>query len=156
MAPDLSEILKHASPDTLALNQGIMDSGTIKPQNIRPGRRKYGNTITEVDGRKFDSKAEARHYQLLKRLEGWGDISELECQPKFTLQPAFRDPDGVLVRAITYSADFQYRDNRDGKVHIVDVKSKPTAKSTTFINKWKLLRYQYRQYKDVVLELVVT
>lgn len=156
MAHDLSEILKHASPDTLALNRDIMDSGTIKPQKQRPSRRKYGNTITEVDGRKFDSKAEARHYASLLSLENIEAISNLECQPKFVLLPTFKDNSGATVRSITYSADFRYFDNGDGKIHVVDVKSKPTAKSRTFINSWKMLRYQYRNDNTIVFEIVVT
>jgi hypothetical protein len=73
---------------------------------------KYGNKETIVDGIKFDSKREASRYQELKLLEKGKQIVGLELQPKYTLQLAFTDYDGVKHQAITYIADFTYFDKK--------------------------------------------
>lgn len=72
--------------------------------------------------RGFDSSAEAARYDELCLLERAGQISELKCQPKWVLQPSFRGPDGKVVRAITYAADFSYLDT-DGRLVVEDVKA---------------------------------
>ncbi|MGQ0519462.1 DUF1064 domain-containing protein, partial [Bacillus sp. D-CC] len=49
-----------------------------------------------------------------------GEITSLELQPRFTLQPAFTKNDKKF-KAITYSADFMvYLPN--GDVEVVDIK----------------------------------
>ena len=50
---------------------------------IRPP--KYHNTPTEIDGIRFDSKAEAQRYLELKALEASGKISWFSRQPSFLL-----------------------------------------------------------------------
>ncbi|HUX16759.1 MAG TPA: DUF1064 domain-containing protein [Phycisphaerae bacterium] len=62
-------------------------------QVARPKRRKYGNEPVYVDGRRFDSKAEARRYEELLRLKAAGEILW------FCLQPTFRLPGGIEYRA---------------------------------------------------------
>ena len=51
---------------------------------------KKGNKYKKVEfaGIKFDSKRERDRYMVLKDAERRGVISELKCQPKFTLIPA--------------------------------------------------------------------
>ena len=94
-------------------------------------RTKYGNVVTEVDGRKFDSKAEAEHYAELKLLQRSGRITELVCQPEFPITV-----NGITVAK--YIADFEYRD-QDGNRIIVDVKSAATAKNPCYRLKRKLV-----------------
>lgn len=69
---------------------------------------KYKNIKVMVDGIKFDSKAEARRYAELKLMEDTGHIKELKLQPKFELQPKYKNNKGETIRAITYKADFSY------------------------------------------------
>lgn len=69
---------------------------------------KYHNCKVMVDGIKFDSKAEARRYAELKIMEDTGHIKELKLQPKFELQPKYKNNKGETIRAITYKADFSY------------------------------------------------
>ena len=78
---------------------------------------KYRNHPIEVDGIRFDSKAEARRYGELKILERAGEIGGLRLQPRFPIEV-----NGM--RVCTYIADFEYR-NADGRV-VEDVKGKPT------------------------------
>lgn len=107
---------------------------------------KYNNRKVTIDGIKFDSQGEARRYQELKLLQKAGEISELELQPKFTLQPTFRK-NGKTHRSITYKADFRYKD-KGGNVVIEDFKGFETK---DFIIKKKLFEYQY---PDLELRIV--
>jgi hypothetical protein len=72
---------------------------------------KYGNKKTVIDGITFDSQKEGARYQQLKILLRAGKITDLELQPKFTLQAAFKAPWGETIRAITYYADFAYKND---------------------------------------------
>lgn len=69
---------------------------------------KYNNKKTIVDNIKFDSKAEARRYVELKLMQDTGHIEKLTLQPKFELQPKYKNNKGQCIRAITYKADFSY------------------------------------------------
>ena len=101
-------------------------------------KSKYNNIKTKIDGIVFDSKGESRRYSELKVLEKAGAISELELQPKFELQATFRK-NGKTHRAITYTADFKYKDDK-GKIIIEDYKGMETQ---TFKMKKKMFEYKY-------------
>lgn len=84
---------------------------------VRGRRRpKYGSRET----RGYASAKEFRRAQELKRLAAAGEIKDLQEQVKFELVPK---QDGE--RAVTYTADFQYRD-RAGEVVVEDVKGMRT------------------------------
>jgi hypothetical protein len=103
-----------------------------------------------VDGITFDSAAEARRYGELKLLEHAGEIQSLELQPTFELQPAMSARMGTLdgrgeynrrFRAITYTADFSYRETRrPGLLIVEDVKGHRTQ---VYELKRKLFLYRY-------------
>lgn len=104
--------------------------------NIPKKGNKYKNEKVEYDGIKFDSKRERDRYMVLKDAERRGVISELKCQPKFTLIPAQYHEEAKQLKtkvkmvkkcdflAITYTGDFQYV--KDGKVVVEDVKGMVT------------------------------
>ena len=104
--------------------------------NIPKKGNKYKNEKVEFDGIKFDSKRERDRYMVLKDAERRGVISELKCQPKFTLIPAqYHEEEKQLKTkvkmvkkcdflAITYTGDFQYV--KDGKTIVEDVKGMVT------------------------------
>jgi hypothetical protein len=52
---------------------------------MRYRRHKYGASKVEIDGYRFDSKAEARRYQELVLLQKANRILNLECHPKFDI-----------------------------------------------------------------------
>ncbi len=108
-------------------------------------KRKFHNTpdIRQVSDTKirFDSKAEAARYDQLVLLARAGRISDLRLQPQYTLQEAYKTPEGKRIRAIRYVADFSYVDDKD-KLHVEDVKSKAT-KTRVYAIKKKLLRDKY-------------
>ncbi len=101
-------------------------------------RRKYGNKKIEIDGYTFDSLAEAKRYEQLRLMEQAGAISALRLQPRYELQRAFTDNDGVKQRAIVYVADFEYQEN--GLRVTEDVKGAITKE---YAIKKKLFLYRY-------------
>ena len=86
---------------------------------------KYGNQTTVVNGRTFDSRAEARRYVVLLGMERLGVITDLRCQVPFVLAPAVHLRGAARKSpALRYFADFVYLCN--GNVTIEDVKGKST------------------------------
>ncbi|CAB4130397.1 Protein of unknown function DUF1064 [uncultured Caudovirales phage] len=79
---------------------------------------KFSNIKTIVDGIRFDSRAEARQYGVLKMREKIGEILDLELQPSYDLIV-----NGQKV--CSYRADFRYRTTA-GDVIVEDVKSAGT------------------------------
>lgn len=104
------------------------------------GRRKskYHNKKIELDGHKFDSKAEARYYNHLKMLEKAGEILFFRLQPRYRLQDSF-EKDGKTHRAIDYIADFEVH-HKDGSIEVVDVKG---HKTDVFRMKEKMFNKKY-------------
>lgn len=101
---------------------------------------KYKNQKIIVDNILFDSKKEANYYTKLKILKDAGKISGLRLQEKFVLQPSFK-LNGKTYRAITYVADFVYKDDKG--MHVVDVKSEATRKDKVYRLKKKMFAYKY-------------
>ena len=91
---------------------------------------KYNNTKIRVDGRLFDSKAEAARWQELSLLERAGEITELERQVEYELIPKQKGE-----RAVKYVADFRYKDH-EGKTVVEDTKG---VRTPVYILKRKLL-----------------
>lgn len=90
---------------------------------------KYRAVKQTVDGITFASKAEARRYQELLLLVRAGQITHLVLQPRFELWAAVPlEGEYRAVRSVgCYVADFQYRDQRDRGVTVVeDVKGVAT------------------------------
>lgn len=106
---------------------------------------KYRNKKIIIDGIQFDSKTEGKRYIELKLLQKAKVISNLELQPKFLLQPAFKK-NGKTYRKIEYIADFSYYD--DNKLIVEDVKGMETE---VFKLKRKMFDYKYN---DIELRVV--
>lgn len=96
---------------------------------------KYGAVKTDVDGVRFDSKAEARRWVELRILEQGGVIQELERQRSFDI---------VVneVKICRYKADFAYKMN--GEQVVEDVKGYETPE---FKLKWKLMHAVFPSLK---------
>lgn len=89
------------------------------PRFDKPKRLKYGNTIVEVDGIKFDSAGEARRYGDLQLMEKAEEIRHLEVHRIFNLKV-----NGIEV--CDYEADFYYLDLKTHRWVVEDYKSKPS------------------------------
>ena len=104
---------------------------------------KYLNKKTEIDGKVFDSKKEAKRYQELKAMEEKGEISLLRTQYPLVLIEKSK-----YGRQIKYVADFTYLQN--GIVVVEDVKSPYTAKNPIYRLKKRMVAEKY----DVVIKEV--
>lgn len=93
----------------------------LKSCSVACGRQmqseKYGGQKVEFNGRWFDSLREAKRAQLLQMLEAAGKIEDLKYQVRIVLVAA-QPP----LRAITYIADFIYRDSDTKQRHVEDAK----------------------------------
>lgn len=91
---------------------------------------KYRNTKVEVDGVKFDSRAEARRFATLQALQKAGYIAGLRHQVVYTLAPGVKIEGESRARPpLRYVADFEYAERRkDGSIKVIveDVKGVQT------------------------------
>lgn len=111
-------------------------------------RLKYRNIPITVNGIKFDSKAEYKRFVELELLQKAGKISNLQMQKDFELQPSFQDNQGEKRRSIKYIADFVYKENE--AIIVEDLKSKITAKDSTYIIKKKMLLWLFKREEEYV------
>lgn len=107
---------------------------------------KYYNKKVQVDMYVFDSIQEAKRYKILKFYERKGIITNLQLQPHFLLQEAFKK-NGKTYRKIEYIADFMYEE--DGKTVIEDVKG---IQTDVFKLKHKLFEHEYPQYELRIIQ----
>lgn len=89
---------------------------------------KYRNIITEVDGIKFQSRAEANYYGKLKLYIKAGEVESFERQVSYDLKV-----NGILI--CKYIADFVVK-YTNGTIKVVDVKG---VRTPLFIIKSKLM-----------------
>ncbi len=106
---------------------------------------KFNARKVALDGYTFDSKAEAAHYERLKRNE---DVCTLEIHPKFVLLHTF-EADGMKYPAVTYTADFMYTSAQTGQIVVIDVKGMILPE---FKIKWKLFRSFYPEFKAILVD----
>lgn len=107
---------------------------------------KYNSVRTVVDGIAFASRREAERYAELKLLELAGVISHLRLQPRYELQPPFRDIRGKRHRAIVYVGDFSYTQN--GREIVEDVKGFETQ-AFKIKSKMFMARYPHAELRIV-------
>lgn len=105
-------------------------------------RNKYHARKCEAFGIQFDSFAERDRYFQLVEMQQDGLIHHLRCHPEFVLLEGFRDIDGKSERAIRYTADFSYVDDK-GLTVVEDVKSSSTAQSRDWSLRRKLFKSKF-------------
>lgn len=105
---------------------------------MRMTQSKYRNRKTTVDGVTYDSAKEARRGAELRLLERAGKIQDLCAQVKYTLIPAQKRDGKVIERAVTYIADFVYKEN--GETVVEDAKG---VRTKEYIIKRKLMLWEY-------------
>jgi hypothetical protein len=110
---------------------------------------KYGARKTKVDGILFDSQAEANYYQNLLLLQRAGEVTKIQRQPEYVLQPPFLSKHTrKIVRGIKYRADFLVT-YKDGREEIIDVKGHKTKE---YLLKKKLFEFKYPDLQIVEVE----
>lgn len=106
---------------------------------------KYGNKKVNVGGETFDSRLEARRFQILRLLERAGEIRDLRRQVPFELIPAYTKG-RRKVRPAVYVADFVYTD-KHGRTHVEDTKGYKTAE---YKLKKKIFEWRYEYTLDEI------
>lgn len=96
-------------------------------------RNKYGNRITYIDGKRFDSIHEAQIYQELKLRVAAGELRCILRQVRFDL---------AETEKLQYVSDFViiYPDMR---IEVIDAKSEATRKNKVYVIKKKLMREKW-------------
>ncbi len=107
--------------------------GATLPQKRRS---KYGAVRTTVDGITFHSAKEAARYQELQMLQMAGQITGLECQPRFDLWAHTGVVADAPVRIGCYVADFAYETSQETMV-VEDVKGFKTP-----LYRWKKKHFE--------------
>lgn len=93
---------------------------------------KYRNQQSAAsDGKVFPSKRECARYEELLLLQRMGKIRSLATQVKFPLIPKQEGE-----RAVTYTADFVYRD--DERLHVEDTKG---VRTQQYVIRRKLMKW---------------
>ena len=119
--------------------KGRQQGGSRNTAAVAPKQSKYKNVNVEIDGINFDSKFEAEFYfSELQWLYAAGEITKIERQKKYLLQPAFKYQDKT-IRSINYVADFVVT-YKNGSVEVIDTKGVATPE---YLLKKKLLLYRY-------------
>ncbi|HUX16936.1 MAG TPA: DUF1064 domain-containing protein [Phycisphaerae bacterium] len=136
---ELRAVLPTATMRRIEAQLGIDKGARSRLASPKGGRRKYGNEPTYVDGRRFDSKAEARRYAELVRLHAAGEVLW------FCLQPTFRLPAGIDYRADFIVCRASLTPEFDGpwQVFIEDVKGGKATKTKEYRLKKRLMRDRY-------------
>lgn len=97
--------------------------------------RKYRSVKVSTPDGVFDSKAELGRWHDLQILQSAGVIHDLRRQVKYELIPVQKIGGKVVERAVSYIADFVYKDE-DGKMVVEDVKG---VRTPEYIIKRKLM-----------------
>ena len=143
VTPEQAKKLSHTSRFKGYKNKIAMNciKSKQKPltQAYTSNSNKYGAVKAEINGIKFDSKAEAEYFSKLLLAKKAGEITEIILQPEYTLQEAYTRENGEKVRAIRYRADFLIT-LADGSQQVIDVKGKKTKE---YIIKRKMLLRKY-------------
>lgn len=103
-------------------------------------QNKYHNQKCVYKGIKFDSKKEMGEYIKLELLQESKVIHDLRLQVEFELISTFKLNDKTYRKTI-YKADFTFVD-KEGKYHVIDVKS-PSTRTQVYQLKKKLLAWKY-------------
>ena len=109
---------------------------TVKRETLKPGFYKETLQNPKMTGTFLFTKDFP--LELLEEADDLTITVELANGKVATLQEAYTDLEGRRVRAIRYRADFTYRE-RDGRLVVEDVKSKPT-RTREYLIKRKLMK----------------
>ena len=132
---------------------------TNSSQGKRDGKEKAVNYCLEhfIDPNKiirFDSNLECNYYEYLLDLEKQGKISNLSTHFTLLVQKEFYNANGDLIPAITYCADFVYKDLETNKRVVVDVKGASLFQDTRFLIEKQLFDNVFKE-KGLYIKVVL-
>lgn len=111
-----------------------LDGVPIELLEERPRRRKYGNERVTIDGKTFDSKHEARVYELLMDRVRAGELRCVCRQVRFDLLDGQR---------LEYVADFVAIGPDMNVEGVYDAKCPATRKDKVYVIKRKLMKEKW-------------
>jgi len=117
-----------------------------KDNSVNDKKNKYGNKKITIDDIKFDSKKEAKGYNVLKQMLMAKLIKSFDMQVKYILQEKFRNDLGKMNREISYKADFVVIGNNNNE-YVIDIKGYFDQK---FPIKRKLFEYKFQKVLYVI------
>jgi hypothetical protein len=123
------------------LTQRIAASDAHKLFGKPKRRNKFNAKRVTVNGRTYDSEAEARYCEGLILREKAGEIGGLEFQRRFQVL----GPKGELV--CTYKADAAFWDHTEDRFRVVDVKGVET-------DVFKLKKKMMRAFLGIEVEVI--
>lgn len=138
MGVDVRDLSPSAQKQVLAKVLEANRGKDTPEKKIAQRGSKYGNKKVEVNGIVFDSKKEARRWLELDMLAKAGEIQNLQRQVPYLLIPSQSVDGKVVERAVSYVADFVYK--QDGKTVVEDTKG---HKTKDYILKRKMMLFFY-------------
>jgi hypothetical protein len=111
--------------------------------------------VTDKNGIVWDSTTEYNYSLILDKLQEKGEIKNLCRQVSYNLTPSFKDGQGNNIRKMDYVADFVYIDVATNNKVILDVKGSAFNIDPVFTNKWKLLKYNLKDEKDIQFKIMI-
>lgn len=135
-------------------------------QNYKPN--KYRNVKQEYNGKRYDSKKEARKAYELDMLKKAGEIKDWKPQHKIAINarldsdyPILTDTDGLelkkqnieFIHICNYYVDFLIEHN-DGSIEYLEIKSKITMTQTWKL-KWKMCECIFNNHPTIFLTVEV-
>jgi hypothetical protein len=128
-------------------NKDNLNESATEIQDKHNGRKhKYNAKSTIVDDIKFDSKLEAKCYNVLKQMERASLIKGFKMQIPYELQPKYKNAIGKKIRAIKYVSDFVVELN-NSDILIIDSKGLVLP---DFKQKKKMFEYKYNEILHIV------
>lgn len=127
-----------APPSGVTVPDELQEDGKIlSPDDLiraaEKRRNKYGNRITYIDGKRFDSIHEAQIYQELKLRVAAGELRCILRQVRFDL---------AETEKLQYVSDFVII-YPDMLIEVLDAKSEATRKNKVYVIKKKLMREKW-------------
>lgn len=138
MGVDVRDLSPSAQKQVYDKLISVQEGKDTAKKKVAQNGSKYGNKKVEINGIVFDSKREARRWLELDMLAKAGEIQDLQRQVPFLLIPSQKVDGKVVERAVSYVADFQYREN--GKTIVEDAKG---CKTPEYKLKKKMMLFFY-------------
>ena len=111
--------------------------------------------VIDENGVVWDSTTEYKYGLILNELQEKGVIKNLQRQIEHILIPTFKDGQGNSIRKMSYISDFEYDEVATNKHIILDVKGSAFNIDPVFKCKFKMLKYNLQDNKNIVYKIMI-
>jgi len=102
-----------------------LNSSEFQALLLKPKKNKFNNVEVILDGKRYQSKKEAKEYQDLLLRKQNGEIFDFKTQVKFPLMETAKG-NKRIYKSRFYAADFVIYNKEGDVVEVIDTKSPPT------------------------------